>query len=40
MADCGLMHITDETIRAKLKERVPEKAEEIDAIKGFGEIKE
>ena len=31
--DCGLVHSSDESIRAKLKERAPEKAKEIDDMK-------
>ena len=30
--DCGLVHTSDESIRAKLKERAPEKASEIDSM--------
>lgn len=32
--DCGLLHTSDESIRAKLKKRAPEKASEIDGM-GF-----
>ena len=35
--DCGIVHITDGTIRTKLKERAPEKAAEIEGME-FGEI--
>ena len=28
--DCGVMHTSDESIRARLKARAPEKAREID----------
>lgn len=30
--DCGLVHTSDDSIRAKLKKRVPEKAKEIDGM--------
>lgn len=37
--DCGVLHTGDESIRAKLKERAPEKAKEIDGM-GFGLFKD
>ena len=37
--DCGLTHATDEEIKARLKERAPEKAHDIEGMK-FGEITE
>jgi len=38
-ADCGLTHLSDESIRANAREMAPSKAEEINNMK-FGEIKE
>ena len=37
--DCGLLHTSDESIRAKLKERAPEKGHEIDRME-FGLFKD
>ena len=37
-ADCGLTHVSDAEIRGKLKEKVPEKADDIEGL-SFGEIK-
>ena len=37
--DCGLLHTSDESIRAKLKESAPEKGHEIDGME-FGLFKD
>ena len=38
--DCGLTHISDEDIRKRLRDMVPEKRGEVEGMGTFGEIRE